>query len=140
MTNTTRSWIEGCEVLRINFRDGLVVDFDEYNQLVISAPLVLTLPAVADYPVELVTVDPQAVRTEQRPLFDIAGTVCTRAFWDEDGDLHLEFSDGHQIDVRHRDTATSWELYGKYHGYVACLARGRVQEVRHDLPADEDSG
>ena len=139
MANTT-PWIEGCEILRLNFRDGLVVNFDHYNELVILVPMVLTLPPVANYPVELVTVDPQAVRDEERALFDMAGTVCTRAFWDEDGDLHLELSHGHQIDVRHSRTATAWELYGKYHGYVACLPNGRVRVIRRDLPAEEDSG
>ena len=140
MTNTTTPWIEGCEVLRINFRDGLVVNFDDDNELVILVPLVLTLPPVGDYPVELITVNPQQVRDEERALFDMAGSVCTRGFWDEDGDLHLEFSDGYQIDVRHSSTATAWELYGKRHGYVACLSNGRVGVVRRDLPAEEDSG
>ncbi|SID97432.1 Uncharacterised protein [Mycobacteroides abscessus subsp. abscessus] len=43
--------------------------------------------------------------------------------------------------VRHnvapQEAATSWELYGKRHGYMACLPRGRVRVVRHDLPDDE---
>lgn len=140
MTNTTTQWVEGCEVQRIMFRDGLVVNFDDYNELVILVPLQLTLPAAGDYPVEIVTIDPLAIRNEERPLFDIAGTICTRAFWDEDGDLHLEFSDGHQIDVPYTDTATSWELYGKYHGFAACLPHGSVHVVRHDLPEEQQSG
>jgi hypothetical protein len=138
MTNTTTPWIQGLEVLRINFRDGLVVNFDESNELVVFVSLVMTLPPVRNHPVELVTVNPLRVREQERALFDMAGAICSRAFWDEDGDLHLEFSTGHQIDVRHSQTATAWELHGRYHGYVACLPHGQVREVRHDLPVDEN--
>jgi hypothetical protein len=49
---------------------------------------------------------------------------------------HLEFSDGHQIDVPPDDNVTAWELYGKHHGHAACLPHGRVRVVRHDMPAD----
>lgn len=42
----TEQWLEGCAVQRIMFRDGLVLNFDDYNELVISVPLQLTLPAI----------------------------------------------------------------------------------------------
>ncbi|EUA35630.1 hypothetical protein I552_6432 [Mycobacterium xenopi 3993] len=35
---------------------------------------------------------------------------------------------------------TAWELYGKLHGYAACLAGGKVRVVRHDLPEESGSG
>ena len=127
-------WIAGCVVQRIMFRDGLVVSLDGYNELVISVPLRLTVPPVGDYPAEVVLIDPLAVRDEERPLFDLSGEMCMFADWSDEGDLHLEFSDGHVIDVPYNDHHTAWELYGKYHGYAACLARGRVRVVRHDLP------
>jgi hypothetical protein len=130
----TDQWIQGCVVERIDFRDGLVLNMDGYNELVISVPLRLTVPPVGEYPAEVVPIDPMAVRTEERPLFDIAGTLCMRAEWDGGGHLHLEFSDGHEIDVPPDERTTSWELYGKYHGYAACLPRGWVRVVRHDDP------
>jgi hypothetical protein len=139
MRSITEQWIEGCEVQRVMFRDGLVLNFDEYNELVVSVPLNLTLPPTGPYPTEVVRIDPRAVRTEERPLFDFSGTTCTYAAWDADGDLHLEFSDGHKIDVPHGDRATSWELYGKYHGFAACLPHGKVHVVRHDI-SDDESG
>ena len=140
MRNITDQWIEGCDVQRIMFRDGLVINFDEYNELVISVPLHLTLPPVGDFPVEVVRIDPQHIRDEERALFDMSGTTCTYAAWEEDGDLHLEFSDGHKIDVLHSERFKAWELYGKYHGYAACLRHGNVRIVRHDIPEDEQSG
>ena len=73
---------------------------------------------------------------EERPLFDMAGTMCMRADCDENGNLHLEFSDGHSIDVPPHERATAWELYGKHHGYAACLPHGKVRVVRHDVPDD----
>ncbi|SIK48960.1 Uncharacterised protein [Mycobacteroides abscessus subsp. abscessus] len=36
-------------------------------------------------------------------------------------------------DVPHHDFDTAWEIYGKYHGYVASLPRGKVRVVRHDV-------
>ncbi len=135
----TEQWIAGCEVLRVMFRDnGLVLNLDDYNELVVSVPLHLTLPPVGEFPVETVRIDPAHIRDEERPLFDISGTLCTRAVWDENGDLHLSFSDGHGIDVPHDEHRTAWELYGKYHGYAACLRHGKVRVVRLDLPDDED--
>ena len=134
MPSITEQWIEGCEVERVMFRDGLVLNFDEYNELVVSVPLLLTLPPVGAYPTEVVRINPLAVRNEERPLFSISGTTCTYASWDDDGDLHLEFSDGHKIDVPHSERSASWELYGKYHGFAACLPHGEVRVVRHDRP------
>jgi Family of unknown function (DUF6188) len=130
----TEQWIRGHVLQRIMFRDGLVLNLDEYNELVISVPMDLTLPAVAGEPAEIVTIDPTAVRKEHKALFDFAGSTCTHADWDEDGTLHLQFSRGQSIDVPSDDLHTSWELYGKYHGYVACLPHGHVRVVRHDLP------
>ncbi|MDI3315757.1 MAG: DUF6188 family protein [Mycobacterium sp.] len=135
---TVKRWLEGCTVQRIMFRDGLVLYFDDYNELVISVPLRLTLPATDTSPVEVVTIDPRDVAVEERPLFDFAGTTCTSVVWYDSGDLHLEFSDGHRIDVPPDRRVTAWELYGKYHGYAACLPRGTVRVVRHDLPDGEN--
>lgn len=133
----TEQWIQGRTLQRITFRDGLVLNLDEYNELVISAPMELTLPDIAggaSEAAEVVAIDPTAVRSEQKPLFDFAGTTCTHAAWDDDGSLHLQFSGGQHIDVPSDDAHTSWELYGKYHGYAACLPHGHVRVVRHDLP------
>jgi hypothetical protein len=127
-------WIQGCELQRIMFRDGLVLNLEDYNELVISAPLRLTLPATATAPSAVVEIDPTDPAEEERPLFDFAGSKCTEVVWDDSGDLHLEFSDGHQIDVSPGENMTAWELYGKYHGYAACLAGGIVRVVRHDMP------
>lgn len=133
-------WIQGCAVQRINFRDGLVLNLEDYNELVISVPLRLTLPATATAPTEVVTIDPNGPAVQERPLFNFSGETCTEVVWDDRGDLHLEFSDGHQIDVAPDDEVTAWELYGKYHGYAACLPHGRVRVVRHDMPdAVDDS-
>jgi hypothetical protein len=133
----TEQWIKGCAVQRIAFRDGLVLNLEDYNELVISTPLALTLPATETDPQEVVTINPIDVRKQERPLFDFAGQKCTHAEWDDTGSLHLAFSDGHRIDVPVDETHTSWELYGKHHGYAACLPHGRVRVVRHDLPEDE---
>jgi hypothetical protein len=134
----TEPWIRGCVVQRIMFRDGLVLNLDD-NELVITAPFYLTLPATRKDAEEAVRIDPKAVRTELRPLFDFAGSTCTHASWDEDGSLHLRFSDGHEIHAHSDEQHTAWELYGKLHGYAACLPRGRVRVVRHDLPEDESA-
>jgi hypothetical protein len=132
-------WLEGCALQRIMFRDGLVLNFEDYNELVISVPLRLTLPATDTSPVEVVAIDPNDAAVEERPLFDFSGTTCTNVVWYDTGDLHLEFSDGHRIDVSPDDRLTAWELYGKHHGYAACLARGKVRVVRHDLPEGGDA-
>jgi hypothetical protein len=81
--------------------------------------------------------NPRPFATRSLPLFDIAGALCMRAEWDSRGNLHLEFLDGHVIDVPSHEPATSWELYGKYHGYAACLPRGIVR-MRHDVPEESE--
>jgi hypothetical protein len=134
----TEAWIRGCVVQRIMFRDGLVLSLDD-NELVVTVPFYLTLPRTDLDDEESVVIDPKDVRTEERPLFDFAGSTCTHASWDEDGTLHLRFSDGHEIHARRDQHQTAWELYGKRHGYAACLAGGRVRVVRHDLPEDESA-
>jgi uncharacterized protein DUF6188 len=135
----TSTWIEGCVVKRVSFRDDLVLDLDHHSELVISVPMRLTLPEVGPYSVEVVTIDATSVPPHLRPLLGISGATCTHASWDEAGHLHLEFSGGHQIDVPFSEHTTAWELYGKHHGYVACLPRGDMRIVRHDLPQDAES-
>lgn len=130
-------WIERCTVQRVSLRDGLVLDLDDYNELVIATPIRLTLPPIgSSYPEEQVLIDPGNVSVQQRPLLDLAGAVCTGAWCDEGGGLHLGFPRASHR-CRPQEAATSWELYGKRHGYMACLPRGRVRVVRHDLPDDE---
>jgi hypothetical protein len=133
----TEQWIRGCAVQRIMFRDGLVLSLDDYNELVISVPFHLRLPKIPNGDAEVVVVDPKEARDVERALFDFAGQTITHADWDEDGSLHLGFSDGHEIHAHSDQRRTAWELYGKYHGYAACLPRGEVHVVRHDL-AEED--
>jgi hypothetical protein len=134
----SQPWIRDCVVQRIMFSDGLVLNLDD-NELVISVPFYLTLPATARDDEEVVPIDPNGTKAEHRALFDFAGSTCTHASWDEDGSLHLRFSDGHEIHVHSDEKRTAWELYGKLHGYAACLPRGRVRVVRHDLPEDESA-
>lgn len=129
-------WIQGCAVQRIMFRDGLVLNLDDYNELVISAPIRLTLPGTDGSTAGVVSVDPSHPAVGERPLFDFSGATCTEVTWDDVGDLHVEFSDGHQIDVSPDNHITAWELYGKYHGYAACLPHGNVRVVRHDVRDD----
>ena len=88
-------WIENCVVQRVSVRDGLVLDLDDYNEIVISCPLLLTLPAVDPYPAEAVRIDPLKIATDERPLLNLAGAVCTQAWSGDDGGLHLRFSRGH---------------------------------------------
>jgi hypothetical protein len=132
-------WIEDCVVQRVSVRDGLVLDLDDYNEIVISRPLILTLPAVDRFPVEAVLIDPLRISVYERPLLNLAGAVCTQAWSDDEGGLHLSFSRGHRIDVDPDAEETAWELYGKRHGYMACLPRGRVRVVRHDVPEDDNA-
>ncbi len=132
----TEPWIRGCVVQRIIFRGGLVLRLDD-NELVISVPFYLTLPKTAFNDEEAVLINAAAARPVERALFDFAGSICTHASWDEDGSLHLGFSDRHEIHAHSDEHRTAWELYGKHHGYATCLARGRVHVVRHDLPEDE---
>ena len=131
-------WIQGCQVQRIVFRDGLVLNLSDYNELVISVPIELTLPTTANDHSEVIWVDPAAVTMVQRALFDFSGQRCASAEWDDDGTLHLRFADGHRIVARAAAHHTAWELYGKYHGYAACQPRGRVRIVRHDVDEDVD--
>ena len=37
----TEQWIQGCVVQRIAFRDGLVLNLDDYNELDVFVPLTL---------------------------------------------------------------------------------------------------
>lgn len=85
-------WIEQCTVQRVSLHEGLVVDLDDHNQLVISRPMRLTLPPAAGWPEEEVLIDPINLSAEERPLLDLAGAICTRAWCDDDGALHLCFS------------------------------------------------
>ena len=126
-------WLEGCALQRIMFRDGLVLNFEDYNELVITVPMRLTLPAIESSPAEVVAIDPNHAANQVRPLFDFAGEKCTGVVWYDTGDLHIEFSDGHKIDVPPSENVTAWELYGKRHGYAACLAKGKIRVVRHDV-------
>ncbi len=50
--------------------DGLVLNFDDYNELVISVPLQPTLPAIKTSPAEVVAIDPNDPADHERPLFD----------------------------------------------------------------------
>lgn len=84
-------------------------------------------------------IDPLRVATYERPLLDLAGAVCKQAWSSDDGGLHLSFSRGHRIDVDPHAEQTAWELYGMRHGYMACLPRGRLRVVRHDLPDNDDA-
>jgi hypothetical protein len=132
-------WIEDCVVQRVSVRDGLVLDLDDYNEVVISRPLLLTLPAAGRFPVEAVLINPLHIAVYERPLLNLAGAVCTHAWSGDDGGLHLAFSRGHRIDVDPDEQITAWELYGKRHGYMACLPQGRVRVVRHDIPDENDA-
>lgn len=131
-------WIECCAVQRMSLKDGLVLNMDDYNELVISGRLHLTLPPTGPHPAEVVEIDPTNVSECERPLFDLAGSVCTEAWCTENGTLHVRFSRGHAIEVAADTHIAAWELYGKHHGYMACLPGGRVRTVRHDLPDHED--
>lgn len=135
----SEAWINGCEVQRIAFRDGLVISLTDYNEVVVAVPMWLTLPPAGEYPREIVSIDPKTILDEERPLFNFSGSTVTHAEWSDGGDLHIEFGDGHEIDVPYSEHHTAWELYGKYHGYVACLPHGKVKVVRHDLAEESDT-
>lgn len=132
-------WIQGCQVQRIVFRDGLVLNLSDYNELVISVPIELTLPSTEHDESEVVWIDPTAISVVQRPLFDFSGQRCVTADWEDDGTLRLKLADGHVIVARAATHHTAWELYGKYHGYAACQPRGRVRIVRHDVDDESDT-
>jgi hypothetical protein len=129
-------WIETCPVRRVSLNGVLVLNLEDYNELVISRPLRLSLPALGTHPAEDVMIDLNDVPNHVRPLLNFSGSVCTHASCDDDGTLHVEFSNGHRITVDADKDFTAWELYGKHHGYMACLPHGRVRVVRHDLPED----
>jgi hypothetical protein len=131
-------WIEQCTVQRVSLHDGLVLNLDDYNELVISGLLRLTLPPAGAYPAEEVVIDPTNVPLHERPLLDLSGSMCTAAWCADDGVLHVGFSRGHRIEVDADPDSAAWELYGKRHGYMACLPGGRVRTVRHDLPDGEN--
>lgn len=132
-----KQWIEHCTVQWVSLHDGLVLNFDDFNELVIAGHLRLTLPPAGAHPSEEVVIDPTAVADHERPLFDLAGSTCTEAWCADNGTLHLRFSRGHCIDVDADPHGAAWELYGKRHGYTACLAGGRIRTVRHDIPDGE---
>lgn len=132
-------WIEDRVVQRVSLHDGFVLNLDDYNELVISRPLRLTLPATGRFPAEEIVIDPDDVPAHEQALLDVSGSVCRRACYDDDGCLHLEFSTGHRIDVSPDDHSAAWKLYGKRHGYMACLPHGQVRVVRHDIPDPEDT-
>ena len=130
-------WIEERVVQRVSLHEGLVLNLDDYNELVISRPLRLTLPATGQFPDEEIVIDPDDVPAHERAMLNLSGSLCRRACCDDDGSLHLEFSTGHRIDVSPDDHRCAWELYGKRHGYMACLPHGQVRVVRHDVPDPE---
>lgn len=103
-------WIECCMVQRVSLHDGLVLNLDDYNELVISGRLRLTLPPAGAYPVEVVLIDPTNVAEHERPLLDLAGSVCTEAWCADNGTLHLRFSRGHRIEVDADPQGPAWEL------------------------------
>ncbi len=78
-------WIEQRTVQRVSLREGLVLSLDDYNELVIARPMRLTLPAIGSHPSEEVLIDPARVSAQERPLLDLAGAVCTRAWCDDEG-------------------------------------------------------
>lgn len=130
-------WIEQCVVQRIGLRDGLVLNFNDNNELVIATPMRLTSPPVEPHPEEQVLVDPKHFHDYEVPLLNFSGAAVTEACCEENGALRVSFSHGHRIDVDPDENETAWELYGRRHGYMACLPPGRVRVVRHDLPDDE---
>lgn len=131
-------WIEDRAVTRIGLRDGLVLNFDDDSELVITRPLRLRLPALSRYAAETVDIDPFKVPEIERALLDFAGAICTHAVVDDSGALHLEFSGGNGIDVAADAHHAAWELYGKRHGFMVCLPAGRVRVVRHDIDEDPE--
>ncbi len=133
-------WIEQRTVQRVSLREGLVLSLDDYNELVIARPMRLTLPAIGSHPSEEVLIDPARVSAQERPLLDLAGAVCTRAWCDDEGGAAFGLLPRALHRCRSRQHETAWELYGKRHGYMACLPHGRVRVVRHDLVDDETDG
>src|SRR5688500_16393355 len=100
-------WIENLVVQPLSVRDGLVLDFDDCNEIATSCAPWWSLTAVGTYAVEPVRIDPLCIATHERPLLDLAGAGCTQAWYSDDGGLHLGFSRGHRIDVDHRAEQTA---------------------------------
>lgn len=96
-------------------------------------------PQQIAFPPRQSLINPLQISVYERPLLNLAGAVCTQAWSGDDGGLHLGFSRGHRIDVDPDEQFTAWELYGKRHGYMACLPHGRVRVVRHDIPESDDA-
>jgi hypothetical protein len=126
------TWLQDSVVVQIGFRGGFGLDFSGDNQLLISAPLRLTVPATDTLPAEVFTIDPYETSRWERPLFDFAGSTCTDVVWDDHGDLHLTFSSGHEIDVSPDEHVPAWELFAGFRGYAVCLPGGEVQKVQFD--------
>ena len=125
-------WIENCVVQRITLHGGLVLNLGDHNELVIARPLTLRLPAAPGYPAEDVLIDPDRMTGPQRSLLDFAGATCTGTVVADDGTLRVDLSTGHRIAVGPDAHRVAWELYGKQHGFMACLPGGEVHVVRYD--------
>ena len=54
-------WIEACEVQRVSLDGGLVLNLEDHNELVITRPLRLSIPALEAHPAEDLIVDPDDV-------------------------------------------------------------------------------
>lgn len=65
-------WITQCAIQRVSLHEGLVLDFDDYNELVIATAMELTLPPVGPYPEEQVVIDPHNFAPQHRALLDMA--------------------------------------------------------------------
>jgi Family of unknown function (DUF6188) len=126
------TWLEDCRVVQIGFRGGFGLNLSGDNQLLVSAPLRLTVPATETLPAEIFTIDPYETSRWERPLFDFAGSTCTDVAWDDHGDLHLKFSSGHEIEVSPAEDVPAWELFVGSRGYAVCLPGGEVQTVQFD--------
>ena len=50
-------WIEACEVQRVSLDGGLVLNLEDHNELVITRPLRLSIPALEAHPAEDLIVD-----------------------------------------------------------------------------------
>ncbi|WP_018179558.1 DUF6188 family protein [Jongsikchunia kroppenstedtii] len=124
-------WMTGLRVTRIGFDDAVLIEGQGHCELVITAPMQMSLPAVGGMPSEVVEIDPTRVIDPQRPLFTFAGKLCTSADYDEDGTLTVEFDSGHRIVVPPLPDAQSWEIYGKAFGYAVCESEGNIRVVLH---------
>jgi hypothetical protein len=112
------------------------LNLDDYNELVVSGRLRLTLPPAGAYPMEDVVIDPTKVAQHERPLRDLAGSVCTEAWCADNRTLHLRFSRWHRIEVDEDPHAASWGSTANAGKRPACRANGSAW--RHDIPDDAD--